>query len=410
MGDLAPKISVGEIPAKVRTIQGVSTSFIATVGVFEKGPIGVPTFIAGADEFARIFGGANAKGISALAFDKYFKNGGRSGFFTRTAHYSDPNDPLSLTALKAKVILDDRRPDAGIKAKGTYKLNANTLVAFVQSSATIEIINNAFDANDEVTINGVSFVEGTEWTAGGDITASALALATAINNSVNVLIDGIITAAIDPGNSARIILTAVAFGTGGDALTLAEIDGATDNFTISGANFSGGIDGDSVTVGALTANAGEDFLLGATIALTITALVAFIDGASAEVTAIVDPSIEDGSQALFTAILVGLAGNSLALTKVDTNSSANVSGATLAGGQETDSEQALEFEADDGEGIHANGRIARIDSPTNGLVDHFNLLIIENALVVDTFTNLNMDLDSDNYVEKRVNGRQLKKS
>lgn len=106
------------------------------------------------------------------------------------------------------------------------------------ASATIEITNNVFDASDSVTINGVEFVNGVDWLTGVDEEASAVALAEAINNSSDPLLDEIEAEV----SGAIVTVSSRTNGEHGNNYTLTETDGATDNFTISGATFTNGVD------------------------------------------------------------------------------------------------------------------------------------------------------------------------
>lgn len=407
--DLSPEIRTGEIPPKVKTIQGVSTSTAALVGVFSKGPIGVARFIAGAEEFSKIYGGANSKGVSAMAVDKFFKQGGSRMYVTRTAHYSDPATASTVTAVKSLIVMDDRLPNAGVKATGSITVGNNAIDAWIQSFGSIEIINNTFDASDAVVVNGVSFEQAVDWTPGVDTIASALVLKDAINASVDIAIAGVLTAVIDGTNASKIILTAVSFGAAGNALTLAEVDGATDNFTISGATFSGGLDGDVVQAGdSDSLQFADNVLIGVDSSATALNIKDAINGSATNVIASIDAAL--ANQVNITAVAIGLAGNSLALTKVDANDDLLLSGATLLGGLETDAENAMSATADDGEGVHADGRIIRIAAARNGLADHFKLLVMnpDGVTVLDAFDNLNLDPLSASYAETKINGKSQK--
>lgn len=108
----------------------------------------------------------------------------------------------------------------------------------VQASGTITIVNNTFDSGDKVTINGVDFVETTDFAIGGGLNATASNLAAAINNSAHPLIHDVVTA---NAVGAVVTITAVKKGLGGNAITLAESDTPTNNFTLSGPTLTGGL-------------------------------------------------------------------------------------------------------------------------------------------------------------------------
>lgn len=129
-----------------------------------------------------------------------------------------------------------------IKATGgTIEAGLRNFALGVKATGYIEIVNNVFDSGDKVTVNGVDFEQGVHFTVGGSALATALNLKNAINASVNPLILGKLTAVIDGGVPERVNITASEAGTNGNLLTLAETDGATNNFTLSGATLTGGL-------------------------------------------------------------------------------------------------------------------------------------------------------------------------
>ncbi len=111
------------------------------------------------------------------------------------------------------------------------------------ASATITITNNTFDAGDKITVNGVDFEESVDWNAGGNANASATALALAIDGSGDAALQDISATALNN----VVTVTARTRGEHGNAYTLTETDGATNNFTLSGATFE---DGEDTTVQA----------------------------------------------------------------------------------------------------------------------------------------------------------------
>jgi hypothetical protein len=124
-----------------------------------------------------------------------------------------------------------------------------------------------------ITVNGVAFVAGVDFTAATSNTATATSLRSAINASADVLIDGILTAS---GSTATITITADTAGTEGNSITLATSE--TDAATVSGANLTGGDDANTTGVlsvritgvSATYAEIIEDVTLGGTVSVNTT--------------------------------------------------------------------------------------------------------------------------------------------
>jgi len=119
----------------------------------------------------------------------------------------------------------------------------------IQAEDEIQLTGNIYAPGDGYAINGVNFVEGAQFIAGVDEAATAIAIANAVNASVNVLIQNVIYAEA-VGNNVE--LFAYRGGVIGNAYTLALI--GTAPATITGAVFAGGVNGSG---GSLTYGGGS---------------------------------------------------------------------------------------------------------------------------------------------------------
>lgn len=120
---LSPGHYISEAPPQVVTIAGTPTSTAALVGVAEKGPIGQAVLVTSWTEFQRKFGGFIPTGwLAYAAYGLFLNKPGARVYVVRTAHYTDVNDPATLTAIKASVTLKDR---AGVPVD-TLKVDALT--------------------------------------------------------------------------------------------------------------------------------------------------------------------------------------------------------------------------------------------------------------------------------------------
>lgn len=90
-----------EFAGGARPIEGIDMSLGATVGYFEKGPIGKPVKVSAAN-FAEVFGGPIADAFGWYALNGFFANN-PSGqcYVVRTAKYTDITDKNSATAVAA---------------------------------------------------------------------------------------------------------------------------------------------------------------------------------------------------------------------------------------------------------------------------------------------------------------------
>ena len=109
----------------------------------------------------------------------------------------------------------------------------------IKASATVTVIDNVFDGAEELNINGVTLTEGVDWDQGVDADATAQDIADAINNSIDVLLKGIVIATVV---NNVVTIKAQDAGVEGNAITLTESNaGATDNLTLSAATLENGI-------------------------------------------------------------------------------------------------------------------------------------------------------------------------
>ena len=240
---LAPRIRTTEVPPASRSIVGVSTSTYALVGLFAKGPVGVPTVVAGLPEAHRLFGRPIPNGHGMRALQLYFAQGGQRAYVTRTAHYKDPAKPHTLTAKAAHVTILDDNPNTGKHASG---------------SITIE---SAPEKGDTVSLNGVTFTYGESWPAPEPVSdiisehvhsdksetttqqQAATTLMQAINSCTKDKIQNVLTARIDSKVPQKILLTAVQVGKAHNSIKLAS--SKPKACLLSGKTLTGGEDSEA---------------------------------------------------------------------------------------------------------------------------------------------------------------------
>lgn len=101
------------------------------------------------------------------------------------------------------------------------------------TAGRVKINNNTFDGGDAVEIEGVSFEPGSEFAIGGTIEETLDNFIEAINTSSNDALAGLIYAL----KVATDEFTLIPLDQSVESITVAETDGATDNFTVSSGGF-----------------------------------------------------------------------------------------------------------------------------------------------------------------------------
>lgn len=125
----------------------------------------------------------------------------------------------------------------------------------IRASQTITFSNNSLDGGESIEVNGVAIVEGVDFNDQSNDAATAQDFADAVTASNDPNIKGKIRVKSVVGGV--VTLEAIDAGTAGNAYTLAETDGATDDITLGGATFENGI----FCQGVYQAEeAGEDFI------------------------------------------------------------------------------------------------------------------------------------------------------
>lgn len=105
---LASKIIIVEEPPSIRNIPAIPTAVTGFVGIAERGPLNVATFVTSNEEYNSIYGGFISAGNMATEVRQFFLNGGTACWIIRTVHYTDITSPGTNTAIKATVSLVDR--------------------------------------------------------------------------------------------------------------------------------------------------------------------------------------------------------------------------------------------------------------------------------------------------------------
>ncbi len=105
-----PGVYIEEVPSRVRTIVGVSTSVTAFLGYFTKGPVNAAVRILSMSDFEREFGGLHRASEASYGIRQFFLNGGTEAWVVRVAHSEETALPISATAAAtASLEINDSR-------------------------------------------------------------------------------------------------------------------------------------------------------------------------------------------------------------------------------------------------------------------------------------------------------------
>lgn len=96
-----PGVFIEEV-AGTAPVQAAGTSVAAFLGVALMGPVDEPVKLTSPEEFTRRFGDYDPdRSELAYAVNGFFQNGGSECYVGRLAHYTDPDDPLTIVASTA---------------------------------------------------------------------------------------------------------------------------------------------------------------------------------------------------------------------------------------------------------------------------------------------------------------------
>ncbi|WP_084458322.1 phage tail sheath C-terminal domain-containing protein [Desulfocurvus vexinensis] len=213
---LSPGIYTREVDFSFYVKQ-ISTSSCGMVGVAERGPINKPVLVTSWEQFINKFGSYLQAGYLAYAARAFFDNGGSVLFVNRIAHLTDPTDRNTLTAVKAQVVLKDRRVATASLTSGTVGTDRIAWRAILPGAA-----------GNAVSVELVA--------AGNDTPLSIGVLGQAV--TVNLATDG----AGDPVSTADQVVAAVVGSAEASALVTAETLDAGIVQAAASANLSGGMD------------------------------------------------------------------------------------------------------------------------------------------------------------------------
>jgi len=398
---LSSSVNIIEEQPQVLVVTPVPTAVTGMVGLASRGPVDKEVICQGPDDFSRVFGSFFAEGDAVLAVQGFFANGGTELHFVRTVHHTDPTDPTTKTSAAATLTLDTASSAAGpaiskaansapwVVATGqTIDVSVNgggsLVTTFTGAAATVTGSNEeTFDLS-----NGQTLLLGTDGfdSAGeqtitfvtGDFVSIAAATAAEVAAVINAQIIG--GAAVDAGGYVKISSDTVGLASelviyGGTAASTLGFSNATHTGTGNVENLNAVQQSEAVSL--LNAAASGQYIASyvasklqvASVGTGSSATIQVTTGSTANPEFGFDTATHSGTNAAVAATLTATGGN-------------------------------LGLESD---GTYANTVTLTVAGPTNGASGSFNLLVLNNGIVQETWANLNMTPGDPNYAITRVN-------
>lgn len=395
---LSSKVSIEEEAPSSRTITSAETGVLAATGLTPRGPVGVATPLFSNDDFVRIFGGDTGIGYAAAAMKGFFDNGGRRAYFTRVVHYSDITEPLSKTSAAGRLnLLSSVTAPAPAQLTGTitgpFQLSpADTLV--VSRDAVVGTSTATFSA----TAASLSDGEGAgPWTLED-------------NQTLQIRIDngGVQTIIFDTSDFLDISAATQAEVVAAIAAQLADavVSPAGEGFTIAsttkGTHSSVQIVGGTAT-GALGMSAGIAVGTGNVAditAVTIAEIKTIVEAAVSGVTV-----VDYAGGLRITASVPGTAGK-LQIQSASTAADELGLDTVEHRGNTGNPQATLRIDAKF-DGTYSSRITVLVSPSTSGIPAEFNLSVLQNGVIVETFPNLTMFNNDVRHVEKILNDDQI---
>lgn len=399
MSDLASSVNIDRATDKrgPRTVIQARTAIHSMVGIAERGPVDVVTKTTSFPDWQRKFGGYTANNLDTIEPVRgFFEGGGQELHFVRTCHHTTPGDATSKTSAAGTLTLQTASgsPTAGSVTGsnvGPFALaNGDTLIVNVDGGGNVTSTFNAAAASRTASntetynlTNGWTLIfainNGTQRTATFN-TANFANIATASAQEVVNVLNATI-AQYDMGGVASVTggapkITSNRLGTGSKV----EIVGGTAASTLGFAVGSTSGTGDAANAAAVTVAE-----LKTMIEADISGLTVSNSGGAVKITS--------NTTGASSSIVVSASSTMDDELGLDNASHVGTTGAAVA---------TLTLTAEDGS--YSDDITVRVSAPTSGAATDFNFALLRDGIVVNAYSNANMDPTSSRYVLTLVNG------
>lgn len=386
---LGSKTIIQEDTSGIRTVPALLTAVLAMVGVAQRGPIGVAQFFSSWDAWRREYGDVTADSADTWnSVSAYYETGGQFLWFTRTAHYTDITDALTVTTDTAEIMV-------------------NTITATAAKIVGVNPAPYALVSGNSVTIavdGGAPVAATFTGTASTSVTSTVPPFVLANGNTLTVQIDGGATQTVT-FLTADFAVIALATAAEVSAKINASLVGASATFTAGAVTIRSDKKGTASLVNVTGGTAAAALGFGAPVAGT--GNVASIAAVTlAEVISIVGaiPGLTVVEQAPTGSLIPDLVSSTTGVTS-QLQITASVGVQTAIGwasgpvfGTAGVPVPTLKFLGKT-PGAYANDLTIQVSTATDLDATHFNLVIRRNGLIVESFPNCSM-IDTDvRYVE-----------
>lgn len=175
---------------------------------------------------------------------------------SRTAQavgFTQSIDVSGWDRFSAQAVYSDGTPAShtltdGLKSTATIVVTGTSDLIGAQASVTVTVLSTTAVLGDAVTLAGIVFREGTDWTSVTSTTTAALNL----KNRIDAHPDFVATSA-----GSTVTVKYVSYGSTGNGLTAVTSDAT--NLKVGAATFTGGLARPTVTINTVTLTEGVDF-------------------------------------------------------------------------------------------------------------------------------------------------------
>jgi uncharacterized protein len=378
-----------------RNVAGTPTSICGVVGVFERGPF-TRTPVTSPEEFRRYYGDVfSSTYIIPQCIKDFFQLGGGKGMqldVVRTCHYTNPANPLTLTAVKASVTL----PTDTIAATPAIVTSTGTEPYFLTPGDDLDIDIGAGPVT--VTFDAAAAFRDSAPGGGWPLIADQ------DGNTITLKIDrGPVQTVLFAGVTTAIDVVAAQMNA---QLVNCHVDVVAGQVRIS-SDKKGLASYVEVTGG--TANAVINF----NVAEVQGTSVAHVDDITQVTNAEVEYAIEHTAGLIGAVTVTDIAANfSIATVATGGGASIQVTGGSARTIMLLDNlphsgsaAAALNTLIVTGryEGTYAHNYVPVVSVASNGSVDYYNLAFYKSGVAQETFTNVSSDPANARFVETIVN-------